>query len=273
MTTFFADPERYDLGDLVDRVLTMQTDCSWPGEAECLERHGLKGAERVLDIGTGNGYFLCRMAERYPEKQFIGVETSEPLVKRALETARERNLSNVTFIHDQCPSSGLKDKFDFIMARLAIYCSPNMDDVLAWSYGMLRDGARMAAIDLDYDWIYTYPPDPIIGKMFSIHRREFERHGADCSVGKKLPFLLQKAGFKDIACDVRAWWSSFELAPEQFFNLFSAYGAFSLKTAPDVFTRKDYDYLMDFLKRVTSLKTHTVVYPKFAVSGVRRSPT
>jgi len=87
--------------------------------------------------------------------------------------------------------------------------------------------------------------------------------------GKKLPFKLQQAGFQDIVFELKAWWSSFELTKEQFFNLFSGYGAFSLKVAPDVFTTEDYNNLLDFLKEVNSSKTHTVVYPKVVVSGIK----
>jgi hypothetical protein len=54
MPTFFCRPERYSFSDLSDQILTMQTDYSWPKESECLEKHGLKDARRVLDIGSGN---------------------------------------------------------------------------------------------------------------------------------------------------------------------------------------------------------------------------
>lgn len=39
MNTFFADPARYNLSDLVNHILIIQTDYSWPKEAECLENH------------------------------------------------------------------------------------------------------------------------------------------------------------------------------------------------------------------------------------------
>jgi hypothetical protein len=44
--------------------------------------------------------------------------------------------------------------------------------------------------------------------------------------------MLQNAGFKDIMFEARSWWSSLELTNEQFFNLFSAYGMFSVRIAP-----------------------------------------
>ena len=223
----------------------------------------------MLDIGSGNGYFLCRMAERYPDKQFTGIEISEPFVERAFKTAREMKLSNVRFIHDKCPVQGMKEKFDFILARLTIYCSSDREDVLAWAYEILENRTRIGVIELDYDWIYTYPHNPIINKVFAVHRREFEVHGADCSMGKKVPFMLQNAGFKDIMFEVRSWWSSLELTNEQFFNLFSAYGMFSVRIAPDVFSYDDYNSLIDFLNRVNLSRAGMVVYPKVVVSGVR----
>jgi hypothetical protein len=81
--------------------------------------------------------------------------------------------------------------------------------------------------------------------------------------------MLQNAGFKDIMFEVRSWWSSLELTNEQFFNLFSAYGMFSVRIAPDVFSYDDYNSLIDFLKRVNLSRAGMVVYPKVVVSGVR----
>jgi ubiquinone/menaquinone biosynthesis C-methylase UbiE len=196
MDTFFADPARYNLGDLVDQILIMQTDYSWPKEAECLENYGLKSAKRVLDIGTGNGHFLCRMAERYPDKQFVGIETSEPLIERASKIAREMNLGNIKFIHDQCPALSIKEKFDFVLARLAIYCSPNRDDVLAWAYEVLENKSRIGIIELDYDWIYTYPSNAIIEKVFSVHRHEFELHGETAQWERSFRFWYKKLALR-----------------------------------------------------------------------------
>ncbi|HSR12652.1 MAG TPA: hypothetical protein VLS90_14515, partial [Thermodesulfobacteriota bacterium] len=190
-------------------------------------------------------------------------------VERAFKTAREMKLSNVRFIHGKCPVQGIKEKFDFILARLTIYCSSDREDVLAWAHEILERRTRIGIIELDYDWIYTYPHNPMINKLFAVHRREFEVHGADCSMGKKVPFMLQNAGFKDIMFEVRSWWSSLELTNEQFFNLFSAYGMFSARIAPDVFSYEDDNSLIDYLNRVNLSRAGIVIYPKVVVSGIR----
>jgi len=269
MKNFFADPEKYDLTELSAKILTMQSEYSWPHEAISLENFGLKRAINVLDIGSGNGQFLCRMAERYPDKRFVGIETSNPLIKQAYKAVHKRDLKNISFIHDLCPTTQITEKFDFIMARLVIYSTQNRDDIIAWAYDTLKEGARLGIIELDYDWIYTHPENPIIKKMFDVHRDEFAKHGADCSMGKKLPAKLQEAGFKDIKFEMKSWWSSFELNNEQFFNLFSSYGAFALQVAPDKFSAEDYNELLNYLNKVNSSKSDLVVYPQVLVSGVK----
>jgi len=269
MKNFFADPNRYDLAELIDHILTTQVKISWQKEVAELERCGLEEAAKVLDIGTGTGLFLCLMAQRYPEKFFTGIETSERLIDRANQNAKEMGLTNVKFILGQCPLTDLKEKFDFVFARLAIYCTPEPDKVLAWAYDRLEKNGRIAIIELDYDWIYAYPPAPIIQKMFSFHRKEFESHGADCSMGKKLPAKLLQAGFRDLTFGVRTWWSSYELTGEQFFDLFSNYGAFSFKISPDIFTKSDYDYFIAYLRKVIASKSDTVAYPKVIASGLK----
>jgi len=269
MNSFFENPEKYDVKELVDKILRLQADCSWSREIKCLEEHGLSSATRILDIGTGNGHQLCRMAKRYPDKKFVGIEVSEPLVTLALDSAHEMGLANIEFIHDKCPTSRVEGDFDFILARLTIYCAQNREELLSWAHEILKNNARIAIVDMDYDWLYNYPQNPIIQKMFQVHRREFENGGADCSMGKKLPFILQRAGFRDVSCEVKTWWSSFGLTDEQFLELFSAYGAFSTKVAPDLFSNEDYADLISYLNEIISSKSGTVVYPLFVVCGVR----
>lgn len=54
-----------------------------------------------LEIGMGKGNFLIKMAEHYPEVNFIGLEKYDSVLIRAIEKADELKLSNVKFIcHD-----------------------------------------------------------------------------------------------------------------------------------------------------------------------------
>ena len=49
----------------------------------------------TLEIGFGNGESLAEMAEKYPERNFIGVEVHRPGVGHLLRVILEKELSNV----------------------------------------------------------------------------------------------------------------------------------------------------------------------------------
>ncbi|MBO5725723.1 MAG: tRNA (guanosine(46)-N7)-methyltransferase TrmB [Clostridia bacterium] len=51
-----------------------------------------------LEIGCGKGQFVCEMAERHPEINYIAVEKVGNVIVSAAENAMKRNLKNVVFL-------------------------------------------------------------------------------------------------------------------------------------------------------------------------------
>lgn len=51
-----------------------------------------------LEIGCGKGGFICRMAERYPDRQFVCVEICSDVAVLAAERVARLGLRNVHFI-------------------------------------------------------------------------------------------------------------------------------------------------------------------------------
>ena len=53
-----------------------------------------------LEIGSGKGEFLLRMCEKYPNKQFIGVEKNVTCAGIALKKLVEAKITNVKLLHN-----------------------------------------------------------------------------------------------------------------------------------------------------------------------------
>lgn len=51
-----------------------------------------------LEVGCGKGQFVCEMAKRHPELNFVAVEKAANVVVLACEKAKEMGLKNVLFI-------------------------------------------------------------------------------------------------------------------------------------------------------------------------------
>ena len=53
----------------------------------------------VLEIGFGDGDFLIEMAQRHPEKNFLGMEIKKKRFNIAVKKSRSFNNGNLKFLH------------------------------------------------------------------------------------------------------------------------------------------------------------------------------
>lgn len=208
------------LSAVFDVELRKQVDLLWPREAERLEAHGLREAKTVLDLGTGNGYFLSRLAERHPDKSFVGIESSPSLADIARRGAAEGKLSNMRVIAGACPLMKLEDRFDLVLARLSLYCMPNREEVLLWARGLLSERGRIAIIDVDDGMKTCWPPSDLWEIFVPGIARDIGP-GADRLIGRKLPHLLLKAGFRDIRLEFQPWYSSTDIGGKAFVDFWA----------------------------------------------------
>lgn len=55
----------------------------------------------VIELGCGKGEFTTGLAEKYPEKNFIGMDIKGARMWRGAKTALEKNLPNVAFLRSR----------------------------------------------------------------------------------------------------------------------------------------------------------------------------
>ncbi len=55
----------------------------------------------VLELGCGKGEYSIGLAEKYPNKNFIGIDIKGARIWRGSKTAQEKNLNNVAFLRTQ----------------------------------------------------------------------------------------------------------------------------------------------------------------------------
>src|SRR3989337_1740756 len=85
--------------------------------------HGLNPASpeecRVLELGCGDGTTLISFAYILPNSEFVGIDLSSLHIDQANATAKELNLSNLTFLQDDVMNFSRErfGEFDFIIAH------------------------------------------------------------------------------------------------------------------------------------------------------------
>lgn len=267
MTDFFENLVKLDLQDIIDRHLKVQVDAPWPAEAEYLESSGLKDAKRVLDIGTGNGHFLLRLAERHPDKKFIGAEVSESLASSAHDAIKKSGLDNIEVINELCPTDKITGEFDFAFARFALYATKNKDELLNWTYSVLSPGGRAAMIEFDIDLTRTEPPIPSWDKYARAIKDMKDSRGLDLMPKDSLVDMLSKAGFRDVVIEEKGGFSSNSLQPENFRNYWMSDSITIHKISPDIFTSDDCKQFYEFVEKIVDSGDGALFAPIIVASG------
>ena len=102
------------LRDIWDLVQQLQSDLCFPQEIGMYyQAPSWHTARSVLDVGTGNGYFIDRLARRFPEKQYTAIDTSPDFVE--LADARLQRSPVTVECRDYFEESGA---YDFVVTRL-----------------------------------------------------------------------------------------------------------------------------------------------------------
>ena len=118
--------------------------------------------ERVLDVGTGEGFLAFKIAER--GSAVLGIDAgsfdySKDSIEKATEQAKSQG-GTVEFRQaDVTQLSELNSSFDYVVSSQAIHCMEDQDACLRAIHGLLKAGGLFLCVD------------------FAVGLRGFFRHG------------------------------------------------------------------------------------------------
>jgi trans-aconitate 2-methyltransferase len=96
--------------------------------AEALSLLQLNGAERVLDLGCGNGKVTAAIGARLPTGSILGVDSSADMIAFASQNFGDR--SNVKFQQHDIRSLPFKEEFDLVVSFNALHWIPDQENAL-----------------------------------------------------------------------------------------------------------------------------------------------
>lgn len=108
------------------------------------QAYGIRPADRVLDIGCGAGQTTHDAARMAAAGSAHGVDTSEVMIRRALDLTKAEGLTNVTFQKADAAKSRFPDEpFDIAISRFGTMFFDEPMDAFANIARALRPGARL----------------------------------------------------------------------------------------------------------------------------------
>lgn len=142
------------LPEIWDTLQRIQTEFSYRQElpAYYTNRRFLN-AERVLDLGCGNGSYLRRIAERFPDKRYVGMDADAGYISSACATADP----NMRF--ECCDLFDARGEYDFVIVRLVLQHLDQPAVALRRLRALIRPGGGALVIDA-LDEARRFEPQP-----------------------------------------------------------------------------------------------------------------
>lgn len=103
---------------------------------------------KILDVGTGTGFFAFLMAAEGHD--VIGIDITEEMIEKAELTAKELDIPAEFYVMDAEEPDFPDESFDVILSRNLTWALPHMDHAYRAWYRLLAPGGVIINFDADY---------------------------------------------------------------------------------------------------------------------------
>ena len=99
--------------------------------------------QALIELGCGPGFYSCKLAERFPEINVVGIDRSPKQLAWARDKRNRLGLNNCRFKSDNVLELSLEDEsFDVLIASRLFTVLPNRRRAVAEMFRILRPGGR-----------------------------------------------------------------------------------------------------------------------------------
>jgi ubiquinone/menaquinone biosynthesis C-methylase UbiE len=160
-----------------------------------------RDARRVLDVGCGPGVIAAEVARQFPEANVIGIDAGDPRLRKVKTNFQA--LPNASCSQGDAICLPFKSEaFDLIYCRFLLEYLCERQKAVAEMVRICKPGGRILLQDLDGQLVWHHPVDLQLQSVTKRVLKGLERTGFDPFVGRKLFYLMKKAGLSDVQVHV-----------------------------------------------------------------------
>ena len=181
--------------DVIRTQLALQVDLSFRAHHRFMLGYGLDQCKSVIDIGTGNGLFLEKIARKHPEIKFQGIDSKSHMI----DEAKSRDAKNINWVQADALDESVKTILgaaDGVLMRYTVLHLPNTSDSLPRIFRRVRRGTFLWIFDLDTDYCICEPVHHAYTSFYRLLRSFCERNAVEIRTASILPPILERTGFQ-----------------------------------------------------------------------------
>jgi ubiquinone/menaquinone biosynthesis C-methylase UbiE len=161
------------------------------------------GAE-VLSVGCGPGVILNEVSELHPSVRATGIDISAERVKEAIQRNREN--PRLKFVRGDAQGMPFpSDSFDLVYSRMLLQYLREKEKAVAEMVRVCKPRGTVLLQDLDGQLLWHYPEDARVQGAVDKVLASLAPTGFDPFVGRKLFWLAQKAGLRNLDVQIEPY--------------------------------------------------------------------
>jgi SAM-dependent methyltransferase len=189
-----------ELDQFIEDHLNLQVQISYKDHHDFLLRHQMLQYSRILDIGTGNGSFVARLANDHPGVKFFGIDKR----KNCIDSCQRLTSENLEFRKVDMFSRDMDfnlAEFDGFLMRYFLLHVDNAKKILELLKHKAMKPSRLWIIDLDWSKINSEPQHPSVAKLAGLVKDFCSKVSADSMGGQRILPILEELGYQNITVE------------------------------------------------------------------------
>ncbi|WP_211234312.1 class I SAM-dependent methyltransferase [Paenibacillus taiwanensis] len=152
-------------------MLTFTSSAFFELESSVLLDQVCSSARHVLDVGCGNGDYLSRYINHFPQSRAIGLDLNASIIQQA----KDKHGDEIAFYNCSYENLPASDPFDTILARLVIDHIPDRTPFWNWLQQRAAMNGSVIIIDIDGYGISDCAKLPLFTSMYKELRDRIRR--------------------------------------------------------------------------------------------------
>jgi len=186
----------------------------------------------VLDVGTGEGSFISRLALDNTSVRFLAIDIDEVLISCAKKKGKPNNL---TFENTLFDSSFRNESFDLILARFAVEHMTDVTQFIKEAFRRINSGGLLLITEYYIDSLHSKSDE---WKFFREKELElYMKFGSHPRISLDIAVHMRVSGYKSIESSFRHI-SPSTVGFENFYNLIISYANFYRSIEPEIWSEE-----------------------------------
>lgn len=185
--------------DEIKRLGT-QVELFWDEERRIYDLFSLPDKPRILEVGSGPGFYIKKLSAIYPDATFVSLEYDKTFSEYQPKLFGQELSERTECVCGDINTIDGLGEFDLVVSRMVLEHLPNPENVFQKMSSFVKVGGVFVLLDNDFsNHLRTYPRVPELDALYDAYCQMRVSEKGNPYIGRELPRFFSSAGYKDIS--------------------------------------------------------------------------